>query len=344
MRHKLFGRSGLRVSEICLGTQTFGENWAYLGADRDTSRKVFDRYVEMGGNFFDSAYVYNEGAAEPMLGEFIAGERDRYVIASKYTPTLATEGKHGPAAGNGRKNMMRSVETSLKRLKTDYLDLFYLHWWDGTAPLEEIMRGFDDLVRAGKVLYVGASDTPAWQVSRGNMMADLRGWAPFIGIQVEYNLVQRTAERELLPMAKELDLAVAAWSPLAGGILTGKYSSADSTGKQRMDRSTIPARSLAIAETVAAIARESGWTPGQVALAAIRTDLRFGPIIPVVGARQADQLTETLGRLDIVLSAEQRARIDAVSAIELGFPHDFLDCDWMRNMYRSDLLDNHRKK
>lgn len=342
MRHKLFGRSGLRVSELCLGTQTFGENWGSMGSDRTASRLVFDRFVEAGGTFFDSAYVYNEGASETLLGEFIAGGRDRFVIASKYTPTLATEGKHGPAAGNGRKNMVRSVEASLRRLKTDYIDLYYLHWWDDTAPLDEIMRGLDDLVSAGKVLYVAASDTPAWQVSRANMLADFRGWAPFVGIQVQYSLVERTAERELIPMARELDLAVAAWSPLAGGVLTGKYLSGPEEG--RLARAQIDERSLQITRTVAAVADEIGRPPAQVALAALRGRPGAPPIIPIIGARTAEQLEASLGSVDVMLDDEQRARLDAVSKIDAGFPHDFLEAPWMLVQYRSDLLDNHRAR
>ncbi len=342
MRHKLFGRSGLRVSELCLGTQTFGENWGELGSSIEESRAVFARFVDAGGTFFDSAYVYNEGASEEILGALVAGSRDRYVIASKYTPTLAAEGKHGPAAGNGRKNMVRSLEASLKRLGTDHIDLYYLHWWDGTAPLDEIMRGLDDLVSAGKILYIGASDTPAWQVSRANMLADLRGWASFIGVQANYSLAERTAEREIIPMARELDLGVAAWSPLAGGLLTGKYEASGATG--RLAGAERNPRERALVAELLAIASETGRKPAEIALAALRAPPGSPPIIPIIGARTADQLTPSLSSVDVTLEPAHRARLDAVSAIEPGFPHDFLEAPWMVTQFRSDLLDNHRAR
>jgi aryl-alcohol dehydrogenase-like predicted oxidoreductase len=192
---------------------TFGNNWGW-GADRETSRAVFDAFVEAGGNFIDTAYVYTDGESERLVGEFVAADRDHFVIGTKYSSSLDHDiGK----AGNSRKNMMRSVEASLRRLATDHIDVFWLHTWDGATPIEEIMRGLDDLVRAGKILYVGFSNTPAWQVARAGMLADLRGWAPVVAIQIEYSLAERTAERDLLPMARELDLGVLAWSPLAGG-------------------------------------------------------------------------------------------------------------------------------
>jgi len=326
MRYRLFGRSGLRVSELCLGTMTFGDDWGW-GADRAESRAVFDAFAERGGNFIDTAHVYTEGTSERLVGEFVAGDRDHFVIATKYTPST---GQDIVNAGNSRKTMMRHVEESLQRLNTNHIDLYYIHFWDGTAPIEEVMRGLDDLVRQGKVLYVAASDLPAWQVSRANMLADLRGWSAFIGLQVEYSLAERTPERELLPMADELGLGVVAWSPLAGGALTGKYLNG-ANGSSRKRAEDIPPRTRAIAEAVMSVAREAGPSPSQVALAAIRQQRRFRPIIPILGARTRAQLEDNLGCLDVSLAPEHLDALDRVSAIELGFPHDLLASAQVRN-------------
>jgi len=326
MRYRLFGRSGLRVSELCLGTVTFGDDWGW-GADCAESRAIFDVFAERGGNFIDTAHVYTEGSSERLVGEFVASDRDHFVIATKYTPST---GQDILNAGNSRKTMMRQVDESLERLKTDHIDLYYIHFWDGTAPIEEVMRGLDDLVRQGKVLYVAASDLPAWQVSRANMLADLRGWSAFIGLQVEYSLAERTPERELLPMADELGLGVLAWSPLAGGALTGKYKSGAS-GSTRKRAEDIRPRTRAIADAVVSVAREAGVSPSQVALAAIRQQRRFGPIIPILGARNRAQLEDNLGCLDVSLDPEQLQALDQASAIELGFPHDLLASTQVRN-------------
>src|SRR5271163_4252723 len=219
MRYKLLGKSGLRVSELCLGTMTFGEDWGW-GSSMDESRKVYDAFLEAGGNFIDTANVYTNGTSEQLLGEFMAGHRDKIVLATKYTN--AGPGKDPNAAGNHRKSMVQALEASLKRLKTDYIDLYWLHIWDQITPIEEVMRAFDDLVRQGKILYAGVSDMPAWLVAKANTLAELRGWSPFVGLQIEYSLVERTPERDLVPMAAARELGVTAWSPLAGGILTGK--------------------------------------------------------------------------------------------------------------------------
>ena len=214
MRYRLLGKSGLRVSELCLGTMTFGEDWGW-GSSKDESRQVLDAFLEAGGNFIDTANVYTNGTSETLLGEFLKGDRDRAVLATKYTNAMP--GTDPNAGGNQRKNMMRSVEASLKRLQTDYIDLYWLHIWDKMTPIEEVMRAFDDLVRQGKILHAGVSDMAAWAVARANTLAELRGWTPFVGLQIEYSLIERTVERELLPMAEALGLGVTAWSPLAGG-------------------------------------------------------------------------------------------------------------------------------
>ena len=326
MRYKLFGRSGLRVSELALGTMTFGEDWGW-GANADESRAIFDTYAEAGGNFIDTAHVYTEGSSEKLVGEFVKGDRDHFVVATKYTPST---GKDIMGAGNSRKTMMRHVEDSLTRLGTDHIDLYYIHFWDFTTPIDEVMRGLDDLVSQGKVLYVAASDLPAWQVSRANMLAELRGWAPFIGLQIEYSLAERTPERDLLPMADELGLGVVAWSPLAGGVLTGKHLSGSNDASRKKAEDISP-RNRAIADKVVCIAKEIGRSPSQVALAAIRAEKRFGDIIPILGARTRDQLVDNLGCVDLELNDAHLTSLREVSAIELGFPHDMLASAQVRN-------------
>ncbi len=213
MQYRLLGNSGLRVSEAALGTMTFGDDWGW-GAAKDEARKVYDAFREAGGNFIDTANIYTNGTSESFLGEFMEGHRQSVVMATKYTNSFP--GTDPNAAGNQRKNMMQAVEASLKRLRTDYIDLYWVHIWDQITPVEEVMRGLDDLVRAGKVLYVGISDAPAWWIAQANTLAWLRGWSPFVGLQIEYSLIERTVERELIPMAKALDIGVTAWSPLAG--------------------------------------------------------------------------------------------------------------------------------
>jgi aryl-alcohol dehydrogenase-like predicted oxidoreductase len=331
MRYQLLGRSGLKVSELCLGTMTFGEDWGW-GASGDESRRVYDAFLGAGGNFIDTANVYTNGSSESLLGEFMQGHRQKVVLATKYTNQAP--GIEGPnAAGNSRKSMTEAVEASLKRLKTDYIDLYWLHIWDFLTPIEEVMRAFDDLVRQGKVLYVGISDAPAWVVSRAQTLAELRGWTPFVALQVEYSLVERTPERELLPMAEALGLSVTPWSPLAGGVLTGKYASgqggegrfADAgmkqfqSGGQRVD---------GIVKEVLAVARECGRSAAQVALAWLRQRQR--PTIPIIGARKMEQFADNLACLTLRLDASQVERLDRASAIEMGFPHDFFSKDMVR--------------
>src|SRR5919197_2103328 len=221
MKYYLLGKSGLRVSEICFGAMTFGEEWGW-GTSKEESRKVFNEYIDAGSNFIDTANNYTGGTSEKYIGEFIASDdRDRFVLATKYTSN--TRRGDPNAGGNHRKNMVQSLEASLQRLNTDYIDLYWVHAWDPMTPIEEMMRALDDMIRAGKILYAGISDAPAWIVSQANTLANLRGWNEFIAIQIEYSLIERTSERELLPMANALDLGVTAWSPLGGGVLTGKY-------------------------------------------------------------------------------------------------------------------------
>jgi aryl-alcohol dehydrogenase-like predicted oxidoreductase len=319
MRYKLLGRSGLRVSELALGAMTFGTETG-IGVDKTESRRVYDAFREAGGNFIDTANAYSRGTSEAFLGEFMSGDRERVVLATKYTVPM--RGRDVNAGGNSRKNMMESVHASLRRLKTDYIDLYWVHAWDPLTPVEEVMRGLDDLVSQGKVLYVGISDAPAWVVAQANTMAELRGWARFVGLQVRYSLIDRSVERELLPMSRALDLGVTPWGILGSGILSGKYNrDPAATGRASM-RGQVNERALRIAAEIVAVAEELGATPTQVATRWVMQ----GPavIVPLIGARTADQLQENLGALAVEIDDGQLERLNAISAIELGFPHDML--------------------
>jgi aryl-alcohol dehydrogenase-like predicted oxidoreductase len=339
MRYKLLGKSGLRVSELCLGTMTFGEDWGW-GSNKDESRKVYDAFRKAGGNFIDTANVYTNVTSETLLGEFLHGHRGEVVLATKYTN--AAPGTDPNAGGNHRKSMMQAVDASLKRLKTDYLDLYWLHIWDKITPVEEVMRAFDDLVRQGKILYAGVSDMPAWVVARANTLAELRGWTPFVGLQIEYSLIERTPERELLPMAAAMGLGVTAWSPLAGGVLTGKYAE-KSGSRGRYSASEMQQflasgqRAEAIVAAVLAVAKEVGRSPAQVALAWLRQ--RSHPVIPIIGARRPEQLADNLSCLSLKLASEQLSKLDTASKIDLGFPHDFYDKEMVRGLIYGGMRD-----
>ena len=329
--YRLLGRSGLRVSPLALGTMTFGTEWNW-GADEGEASRIFDHYVERGGNFIDTANRYTEGSAERLVGQFARERRHRLVIATKYTlPMVEGDPNSG---GNHRKSLVRSVEDSLVRLQTDYIDLLYLHAWDFTTPVDEILRAMDDVVRSGKVLYLGISDTPAWQVSRMQAIADLRGWSPLVAYQAEYSLVERTAERDVVPMAQEMGLGVVPWSPLGSGVLTGKYSQQDldavptgsaADGSRRdvaIGNGSLTQRGLAIAEVVRSVAAKMGRTPSQVALA--WTLANPAVTASLIGARTLAQLEDNLGSLDVEFDGEQQNELEDASAIDLGFPHAFL--------------------
>jgi aryl-alcohol dehydrogenase-like predicted oxidoreductase len=338
MRYRVFGTSGLRVSEICLGTMSFGEDWGF-GADEATSHAVLDAYADAGGNFLDTANKYHNGQTEEYLGRWLKGDtsrRDRTVIATKYT--LSMDHTDPNASGNHRKNLARSIEGSLKRLDTDYIDLLWVHAWDDQTPWQETMRALDDVVRSGKVLYVGVSDMPAWVVSSCNVMADLRGWSAFIGLQVEYSLLQRTPDRDLLPMADHFGMGVVAWGPLGGGVLTGKYTRGGEIDSKRAAGNEARGRTsdtnLAIARAVDAIADELGCTSAQVATAWVLR--RRYNTIPIVGARKVAQIEDTLGAVDVQLTDAHRERLEALSAVSLGFPHDFLAADAVLDMVRGE--------
>ena len=333
MKHKLLGNSGLRVSEVSLGTMTFGTEWGW-GADKDTSKAIFDAYANAGGNFIDTANRYTEGTSERFVGEFIQSDRDHFVLATKYS--LHDRESDLNFSGNHRKNMVRSLEESLRRLNTDYIDLFWVHAWDFTTPVEEVMRGLDDLVRSGKVTYIGISDTPAWLVSRANTIAEMRGWSRFVGLQVEYSLLQRTPERDLIPMAKSMGLALTPWAPLAGGALTGKYLKGEE-GRVAEGSTRRNERATAITEKVVAVAEKLGKSPAQVALRwAMQQDFTS---IPIVGGRKVRQIEDSLQCTGFSIPDELMAELNEVSAIELGFPHDFLAQDGVKHVLFSGSRD-----
>lgn len=323
MNYRLLGRSGLRVAELSLGTMTFGEEWGW-GTAKDEAHKIYDAYREAGGNFIDTANLYTGGSSEKFVGDFVRGHREQMVIATKYSN--AAPGKDPNAAGNQRKNMVQAVEASLKRLGTDYIDLYWLHIWDGLTPVDEVMRAFDDLVRQGKVLYVGVSDAPAWWVAQANTLAELRGWTSFVGLQIEYSLLERTVERDLIPMAKAFGLTVLAWSPLKGGILSGKYAKKTSDAEpdarysSDMMKGFMPEkqRQGRVMAALQQASEETGHSMAQIALAWLRH--REVPVIPIIGARKMTQLEDNLASLTLDLSREQMKRLDEASSVDLGFP------------------------
>ncbi len=336
LHYKLLGPSGLRVSEICLGTMSFGEDWGF-GADEATSHRVLSAYADRGGNFLDTADKYHNGQTEEFIGRWLPGRRARMVVATKYT--LTSDHSDPNASGSHRKNLMQSVEASLRRLNTDYIDLLWVHAHDPSTPYEETLRALDDVVRQGKVNYIGVSDTPAWIVSAANVLAELRAWTQYIGLQIEYNMLARDAERELIPMARHFGLSVTAWGPLAGGVLSGKYTRGGDNDSRRKagneSRGRSSERGLAIARLVDSIADELGATSAQVAVAWL---LATGyEMIPIVGARKESQIEDSLGAAELTLPEEALQRLDEASRIQLGFPHDFLASDNVQNMVNGEL-------
>lgn len=325
MRYSILGRSGLRVSQLALGTMTFGPGVEWSRSEEE-SRAVFDAYVEAGGNFIDTANMYTGGESEKIVGRFVASDRERFIISTKYAN--AVPGRDDPnEAGVHRKSLTQSLDASLKRLGVDYIDLYIVHWWDFTTPVEEVQRALDDAVSAGKILHIGLSDVPAWVVSRAQAFSDLRGLTPISCMQLEYSLVQRSIEREHIPLARAHNIGITAWSPLAGGILSGKYTSgAKLDGPVRMDSMQLQElneRNRGIAIAVDRVAREMGVRPSQVALAWI---IAHG-VIPIVGATRAEQMRENMAAASLRLSAENIAELDAASAFDKGHPYSMLDWD-----------------
>ena len=317
MRYTLLGNSGLRVSEVALGTMTFGTDWGW-GASAAESAKQFELFAEAGGTLIDTANKYTDGTAESILGDLLAADRDHFVVGTKYSLNLRDGDLN--AGGNHRKSLVQALEASLRRLATDHVDILWLHAWDYVTPPDEVMRALDDQVRLGKVLYLGISDTPAWVAAQMQTLAADRGWSTFAGLQVEYSLVQREVERELIPMARGLGLGVLAWGPLGAGILSGKYAGPDIPADDRRLGDVDPGR-LAIARAVADVADGLGLSSSVVALAWLRAREN---VIPILGARTARQLADNLTCLDVDLPPDALARLDQASRIAPGFPHDFL--------------------
>lgn len=335
MRYRILGQTGLRVSAAILGTGNFGTGWGY-GAEPDVARAIYDAYRGDGGNVIDTANNYQFGQAESLVGEFIARDRDDVIVATKYSLGAAADSGL-QATGNSRKAMVQSVEASLRRLKTDHVDLLWVHMPDAVTPTDEILRGLEDLIRTGKIHYAGLSDFPAWRVARAATLAEVRGWSGVAAIQVEYSLAERSAERELLPMAEAFGLGVAGWSPLGGGLLTGKYRRGE-TGRAQglgvLTHAEDDARKVAILDTLTAIAQEADATIGQAAIAWV---LAKG-VQPILGPRTLEQYADNRKALDVRLTAGQVARLDAASAIDLGFPHAMLSDVGVRNQFSAGKL------
>ena len=342
MRYRLLGTSGLRVSELCLGTMTFGEEWGW-GASEAESRRIFDRFAQAGGNFIDTANNYTNGTSERIVGDCIRSNRDRYVVATKYTLRLRPDDpQDANLGGNSRKSMLRSVEGSLRRLGSEYIDLLYLHMWDFTTPVEEVLQAATHLIASGKVLYFAFSDTPAWVVSAAIASARGHGWPAPVAIQVPYSLFDRSVERDVLPMARACDLAVLAWGVLESGVLTGKHDS-EPAGPRRQSSATEAERAAGAA--AARVAKEIGRSPAQVAVNWVRQ--QRGNLIPILGCRTLAQLEDNLGCLDFTLTGEDIAGLGAVSDFRMGFPNSFLLSDPVRQLIFGDTfadLDSERAR
>ncbi len=322
------GRSGLRVSPFCLGTMTFGEDLGWGSSVKD-SEAILDRYVELGGNFIDTANFYTKGHSEKIIGDHLGHDRkkrDRLVLATKFSGNLDVGDPNG--GGSNRKSILNACEQSLRRLRTDYIDLYWLHNWDKLTPIEETMAALNDLVQAGKVRYIAVSDTPAWKVAQAQVIAQFRGWAPFIGLQIEYSLLERTVEGELIPMAEELGLGVTPWSPLKSGILSGKYTR---TGPKPEGRQWaagfLDDKSYTVVDELQRIARELDSTVARVALAWVQA--RPAVSSTIIGARTLAQLEDNLKALEVKLRPEQTAALDTLTKPTLNFPAEFLELSRM---------------
>lgn len=335
MNYKLLGRTGIRVSELCLGTMTFGTDWGW-GSDKAEARKIYDEFLKRGGNFFDTANIYTKGTSEKMLGEFIGKDREEMVIATKYS---LSEAGYANQAGNHRKNMMQSVEASLKRLNTDFIDLYYVHAWDNTVHPEELMRNLEYLVASGKVLSIGLSDTPAWIMSKCNTIAEQRGWTPFAATQVEYCLSERTAEREVMPCTEGFDMTFCGFGPLGAGLLSGKYLH-ESDEPRRMD----VRRSHRLSEKNLELSRKlvdlsNSWGLPATAVAIRWTMQKFKNSSPIFGARNLKQMEENMKALDFELSTDQMTQLDEISAFGPNNPNDFLELPRIKEILFGDQHD-----
>lgn len=333
MKYKLLGPSGLHVSELCLGTMTFGEDWGW-GASKAESRKIFDAFTNAGGNFIDTAGNYTNGTSETFIGEFVKGERDRFVIATKYTLRVGKGSAADPNwGGNSRKSMVRAVEDSLGRLNTDYIDLLYLHMWDFMTPAEEVLQSVHHLVASGKVLYFAFSDTPAWVVSYAIAKATDFGWTRPVALQIPYSLLDRSVERAELPMAREHGLGIIPWGLLESGVLTGKYSQPSDEPRRE---SNVGERELTVGEAVAKVAHEVGRSPAQVAINWVRQ--QPGNIIPILGCRTLAQIEDNLCSLEFQLDKPQIEELSQLAEFQLGFPLSFLKSNHVGNLIFGETL------
>jgi aryl-alcohol dehydrogenase-like predicted oxidoreductase len=321
------GRSGLRVSPLCLGAMTFGEDLGW-GTSVEESQQIIDRYTELGGNFIDTANFYTRSHSEKIIGDHIGrhpARRDRLVIATKFSGNLYPGDPNG--GGSGRKSLISACENSLRRLQTDYVDLYWLHIWDANTPIDETMAALHDLVRAGKVRYIGVSDTPAWKIAQANLIARFRGWSAFVGLQIEYSLLERDVEQELVPMASEFGLGITPWSPLKGGVLSGKYTRRNA-GQHNADRGAmvdafINEKTYAVVDELEAIAQAHETTVASVALAWVQAQPAVSSVI--IGARRLSQLDDNVRAVDVALGADELARLDALTKPAFGFPHNMLE-------------------
>jgi len=325
-QYTTLGRSGLRVSPLCLGAMTFGNDWGW-GSDEATSGRIIDAYLERGGNFIDTANMYTKGHSEAIIGDHLGkdrAKRDRVVIATKFMGNLYPGDPNG--GGAGRKAVIQQCEQSLRRLKTDYIDLYWMHFLDPFTPIDETMRTLDELVRAGKVRYLGFSDTPAWKCVQAQYEAIFRSWTPLVALQIEYSLLERTVEGDLMPMAREMGMGVTPWSPLKGGVLTGKYTRANAgkvePGRGDWVKKNLTDKAYAVLDVLASVAAEAGATPARVALAWLRG--RAGVASTIFGARTMEQLDDNLASMEVTLTPEQVQTLDGASTPVLPFPHEFL--------------------
>lgn len=321
------GRSGLRVSPLCLGAMTFGEDLGW-GTSVEESQQIIDRYTDLGGNFIDTANFYTRSHSEKIIGDHVgrdASRRDRLVIATKFSGNLYPGDPNG--GGSGRKALINACENSLRRLQTDYIDLYWLHIWDANTPIDETMSTLDDLVRAGKVRYIGVSDTPAWKIAQANLVARFRGWSSFVGLQVEYSLLERSIEQELVPMASEFGLGITPWSPLKGGALSGKYTRANAgrqdSGRGAMVDAFLDDKTYAVLDELELIAKAHATNVASVALAWVRAQPGVSSVI--IGARRLSQLDENVRAVDVHLGADELARLDALTKPRFGFPQNMIE-------------------
>jgi aryl-alcohol dehydrogenase-like predicted oxidoreductase len=316
------GRSGLRVSPFCLGAMTFGDELGW-GTSVAESEQIIDRFIELGGNFIDTANFYTKSHSEKIIGDHVgrhSARRDRLVIATKFSGNLYPGDPNG--GGSSRKSIIDACENSLRRLQTDYIDLYWLHNWDVHTPIEETMAALEDLVRAGKVRYLGVSDTPAWKIAEANVTARFRGWSAFIGLQIEYSLLERTVEQDLVPMAREFGLGITPWSPLKSGVLSGKYTRRNA-GQKKTDRGMfadpfLNEKTFTIVDELEVIAKAHESTAARIALAWVQA--QPGVASTIIGARRLAQLEDNVQALDVKLTAEELGRLDALTKPTFGFP------------------------